>query len=155
MKLTKCKMSVTSGVLIISFLSLIILLVGQISAQDEEKPSSSAASKLAKELIGTWVLVGTPDEVGEIPSKGGRLKFITGRHWNITQADPETGLVIFHHGGTYTLDGDEYVEKIEFANENTKQLINKTLTHKIKVEKDTYTQIGVGNPYTEVWKRLK
>jgi hypothetical protein len=155
MKPTKCKMLVTSGVLIISFLSLVILLVGQISAQDKDKPSSPEASKLAKDLIGTWILVGTPDEVGEIPDKGGRLKFITGRHWTITQADPNTGLVIFHHGGTYTLDGNEYVEKIEYANENTKQLINKTLKHKIKVEKDTYTQIGVGNPYTEVWKRLK
>jgi hypothetical protein len=26
-------------------------------------------------------------------------------------------------------------------------------TFKIKVEGDTYTQIGVGNPYNEVWKR--
>ena len=155
MKPTKCKMLVTSGVLIISFLSLVILLVGQISAQDKDKPSSPETSKLAKDLIGTWILVGTTDEVGEIPDKGGRLKFITGRHWTITQADPNTGLVIFHHGGTYTLDGNEYVEKIEYANENTKQLINKTLKHKIKVGKDTYTQIGVGNPYTEVWKRLK
>jgi hypothetical protein len=155
MKPTKRKMLVMSGVLIISVLSLVILFVGQISAQDKDKPSLPEASKLAKDLIGTWILVGTPDEVGEIPAKGGRLKFITGRHWTITQADPNTGLVIFHHGGTYTLDGNEYVEKIEYATENTKQLINKTLKHKIKVEKDTYTQIGVGNPYTEVWKRLK
>jgi len=155
MKLTKWKMSVTSGVLIISFLSLIILLVGQLSAQDKETPSSSAASKLAKDLIGTWVLVGTPDEVGEPPAAGGRLKFRTGRHWLITEADPKTGVVIYHHGGTYTLDGDEYAEKIEYANKNTEQLIKQTLKFKIKVERDTYTQIGVGNPYSEVWKRLK
>jgi len=78
MKLTKCKMSVTSGVLIISLLSLIILFVGQLSAQDKETPSPSAASKLAKDLIGTWILVGTPDEVGEPPTAGGRLRFFTG-----------------------------------------------------------------------------
>ena len=180
MKLTKCKMSVTSGVLIISILSLIILLVGQLSAQDKETPSSSAASKLAKDLIGTWVLVGTPDEVseppaagleivkeedgddeetpdevGEPPAAGWRLKFFTGRHWLITQADPKTGVVIYHHGGTYTLDGDEYAEKIEYANKNTESLIKQTLKFKIKVERDTYTQIGVGNSYNEVWKRLK
>jgi hypothetical protein len=148
-------MSVTSGVLIISLLLLIILLVGRISAQDKETPSSPAASKLAKDLIGTRVLVGTPDEVGEIPATGGRLKFFTGRHWIITQADPKTGLVIFHHGGTYTLDGNECVEKIEYATKDTEQLIKQTLKFNVKVEKDTYTQIGVGNPYTEVWKRLK
>ena len=25
----------------------------------------------------------------------------------------------------------------------------------VKVEGDTMTQIGIGNPYTEVWKRVK
>jgi len=155
MKLTKCKMSVTSGVLIVSLLSLIILLVGQLSAQDKETPSSSAASQLAKDLIGTRVRVGTPDEVGDPPAAGGRLKFFTGRHWVITQADPKTGVVIYHHGGTYTLNGDEYVEKVEYANKNTEPLIKQTLKFKIKVEKDTYTQIGIGNPYNEIWKRLK
>ena len=82
MKLTKRKMSVTFVVLIISFLSLTILLVGQLSAQDKKAPQS----KLAKDLVGTWIKVGTPDEIGEIPAKGGRLKFFTGRHWCITQA---------------------------------------------------------------------
>ena len=51
------------------------------------------------------------------------------KHWVITQADPETGNVIYHHGGTYTLDGDKYVETITFANENTAPLIGKELTH--------------------------
>jgi len=153
MKLTKCKMSVTSGVLIISLLSLIILFVGQLSAQDKETPSPSAASKLAKDLIGTWILVGTPDEVGEPPTAGGRLRFFTGRHWCITEANPKTGVVINHHGGTYTLDGDEYVEKIEYNIRNSG--IKQIYKFKIKVEGDTYTQIGVGNPYNEVWKRLK
>jgi hypothetical protein len=114
-------------------------------------------SKLAKELIGTWVLVGTPDKVGEIPAAGGRLKFFTGRHWLITQADPKTGKVIFHHGGTYTLDGDTYTETIEYATENTAALIKKTFKFKVKLEGDTYTQVGTGedNAYSEVWKRAR
>ena len=124
----------------------------------EEQPAAGAKeSKLAKDLIGTWVLVGTPDKVGEAPKSGGRFKFITGKHWVITQADPETGKVVFHHGGTYTLDGDNYAETIEYANENTAELIKKTFKFKIKVEGSTYTQIGVGddNPFSEVWKRAK
>ena len=149
MKLTKRKMSVTFVVLIISFLLLTILLVGQLSAQDKKAPQS----KLAKDLIGTWILVGTPDEVGEPPAAGGRLKFFTGRHWCITESNPETGVVINHHGGTYTLDGDEYAEKIEYNIRNSG--IKQIYKFKIKVEGDTYTQIGVENPYNEVWKRLK
>ena len=151
MKLTKRKMSVTFVVLIISFLLLTILLAGQLSAQDKKAPQS----KLAKDLVGTWILVGTPDEIGEIPAKGGRLKFFTGRHWCITHSDPEAGKVTFHHGGTYKFDGNEYTEKIEYANESTESLIKKSFKFKITVEGDTYTQIGVENPYDEVWKRLK
>ena len=151
MKLTRGKMSVTSVVLIISVLSLTILLVGQLSAQNKKAPRS----KLAKDLVGTWVVVGTPDNVGEIPKKGGRLKFFTGRHWIITQADPETGKVIFHHGGTYKLNGNEYTEKIEYATESTEALISKSYKFDIKIEGDTYTQIGIDNSYNEVWKRMK
>jgi hypothetical protein len=115
------------------------------------------ASEALIKYIGTWVLVGTPDKVGDPPKSGGRLKFRTGKHWAITQADPKTGKVIFHHGGTYTLDGDTYTETVEYANESTAGLLKKTFKFKVKVEGDTYTQIGIGedNPFHEVWKRAK
>lgn len=121
-----------------------------------DKPDTAAArSQLAKDLIGTWVLVGKPDKIREAPAAGGRLKFRTGRHWTMTQANPDTGLTIMHDGGTYTLDGDKYVETLEYANESTANDIGKSFMFAVKVEGDTMTQIGVGNPYTEVWKRLK
>ncbi|OWK45007.1 hypothetical protein FRUB_01338 [Fimbriiglobus ruber] len=129
-----------------------------LSLRADDKPAAGAKAPpdLAKNLIGTWVLVGTPDKVGEVPKAGGRLKFFTGKHWIITQAAPDTGKVIFHHGGTYTLDGDIYAGTIEYANESTAELIKKTHKFKIKVEGDTYTQIAVdGNPFSEVWKRVK
>jgi hypothetical protein len=62
---------------------------------------------------------------------------------------------VFHHGGTYTLDGDNHAETIEYANENTAEMIGQTFRFKVKVEGDTYTQVGVGNPYSEVRKRVK
>ena len=127
----------------------------RLRADDEQAPGEAKPSQLAKDLIGTWILAGTPDNVVEPPKAGGRLKFFTGRHWVITQADPETGKVVFHHGGTYTLDGDKYAETVEYANENTADLIKNVHKFQIKVEGDTYTQIGLGNPYNEVWKRMK
>jgi hypothetical protein len=139
-----------------------VLLVSAVTlpagAGDQPAKKGAESDKLAKELVGTWVLVGTPDNVGEPPKSGGRLKFRTGRHWAITQADAKTGKVMFHHGGTYTLDGDTYTETVEYANEGTADLIKKTFTFKVKVEGDTYTQTGVGkdNPFkAEVWKRAK
>src|SRR5262249_55808640 len=94
-------------------------IVLSLRADDHPSAGPKESTKLAKGLIGTWVLVGTPEKVGEAPKSGGRLKFFTGKHWVVTQAEPETGKVIFHHGGTYTLDGDNYAETIEYANEST------------------------------------
>jgi hypothetical protein len=117
--------------------------------------SAAAPSQLAENLIGTWILVGEPGKVSEAPATGGRLKFFTGRHWCITQADPTNGLTIYHHGGTYTLNGDQYAETVEYANESTRSLIKKTFNFTIKVEGDTLTQIAIDNPWTEVWKRVE
>jgi hypothetical protein len=131
-------------------LAAIVMTVTPLPLSAQEKSNA-----LAKDLIGTWVLVGTPDKVGDIPASGGRMKYITATHWTVTQADPTSGLVIFHHGGPYTLKGDEYVESVKFANQNTASLIGNAHTFKLNIEGDTLTQIGVGNPWTEVWKRMK
>jgi hypothetical protein len=147
---TRCVIGLTAVLLV----SAVVLSVG---ASGQPPKKGTEPTKLAKELMGTWILVGTPDKIGEPPASGGRFKFFTGRHWAITQADPDTGKVIYHHGGTYTLDGDTYTETVEYANENTARLIQKTFKFKVKVEGDTYTQTGIGddNPYNEVWKRAK
>ncbi len=116
---------------------------------DDAKPSD-----LAKNLVGTWALAGTPDKPEDPPAKGGRLKFFTGKCWCITQSDAE-GKVVFHHGGTYTLDGDKMAETVEYANENTATYIGKTHKFTIKVEGDTYTQVGDDNQFTERWVRVK
>ena len=139
---------------VIHLLALPLLAATNLQAQD--KPAATKEqSPLARNLLGTWILVGEPGKLGEAPASGGRLKFYTGRHWTITQSDPTTGVTIFHHGGTYTLNGDEYAETVEYANESTKELIKQTFKFTIKIEGDTLTQTGIGNPFNEVWKRAK
>ena len=83
------------------------------------------------------------------------MKFFGAKNWTITQADPDTGDVVVHHGGTFTLEGDKFSEKIEYANDNSKDLIGKTLHFTIKVEDDKLTQQGIDNSFNEVWKRVK
>jgi hypothetical protein len=151
----RLKSSLLNAVVLGGLVIAIPTAIGFRSNDDEEKKAVAEPTKLAKDLLGTWVLVGTPDKVGEAPESGGRYKFITGRHWTITEADPETGKVVFHHGGTYTLDGDTYAETVEYANESTASLIKETFKFTIKVEGDTLTQTGIGNPFNEVWKRAK
>ena len=82
------------------FFALMISIASLVSRADDKAPAAAATSNLAKDLQGTWVLIGKPGEAEETPGKGSRLKFITGKHWTVTQADPETGVTVFHHGGT-------------------------------------------------------
>jgi hypothetical protein len=138
------------GFVAITFMS--IAMVKGLRAQESTPKPEAEPSKLASDLIGTWTLVGTPDSEEETPSK--RLKFFTGKHWLVTEAD-DAGKVLLHHGGTYTLDGDEYEETIEYALEDSIGAVGMKFKFKIKVEGDKYTQIGVENPYNEVWRRAR
>ena len=122
----------------------------------EDNSTAPATSELANQLVGAWVLVGTPGHVGKAPSAGGRIKFFTGTHWCITQADRKTGVVLFHHGGTYTLNKDKLHSNLEFANSSTMYMIGKTNgNYTFKIEGDTLTNLGLDNPWNEVWQRLK
>jgi hypothetical protein len=126
-------------------------------AEAGDRPGKEAPGNLARELVGTWILIGTPDKVGDPPKTGGRLKFFTGKHWCVTQSDAKTGKVIFHHGGTYKLDGDTYTETVAYASAQTAGLLQKTFQFKLKLKGDTLTQVPVGaeNPFAEVWQRAK
>jgi hypothetical protein len=126
-----------------------------LAADDTKADAGAKTSQLVKDMMGTWIRAGTPDKIEDPPPNNRHLKFLMGKHWTFTQADPDTGKVVYHHGGTYTLDGDDYTETINYANENTADLIGQTFKYKLKVDGDTLTQTGIGNPYTEVWKRAK
>jgi len=121
---------------------------------EERQPVVPASEQLAKDMVGTWVHVGRPGNVREAPPEGGRLKFRTGKHWTLVQADA-SGLVIEQFGGTYTLNGNEYVETQQYGDATWMKDNGKSFKFTVKVEGDTMTQIGIDNPYTEVWKRAK
>jgi hypothetical protein len=149
------KLGIPRTVLSTSFaLAILIALVSGFWAEGGQSKTDANPPSLARGLIGTWDFAGTPDKEEEPPAKGGRLKSFTGKHWTITHYD-EAGKVTLHHGGTYTIDGDEYTETVKYANETTAELIGQSFKFKIKLEGDKYTQTGIGNPYTEVWRRAR
>jgi hypothetical protein len=108
---------------------------------------------LASQLIGTWVFVENIEQSPVAPGNG-RLMIYTGRNWIITQADSRTHEVIFHHGGTYTLRGDELVVSVDYAMQSTRTYIGTTRRYRVSIEGDTLTKVALdGNPFSEVWKR--
>jgi hypothetical protein len=101
-------------------------------------------------LIGEWILVSS-DRRGNPSGIGVRRKVFTQTAWSITQRDPTTGEIVFHHGGTYTLNGSADKETVEFANASTASLIGQTFTYQVTIQGDTYSQAD--GPFNEVWKR--
>ncbi|HEX7862109.1 MAG TPA: hypothetical protein VF773_17375 [Verrucomicrobiae bacterium] len=118
------------------------------------QPVSAGSQSLATDMIGTWVQVGTPGNVGEPPEKGGRFKHRTGTHWNVMSVNEE-GSVTEIFGGNYTLVGDKYVETQEHSDARWFEDNGKSRTFRVSVEGELMTQIGVGNSYNEVWKRVR
>lgn len=126
------------------------------SASVADQNQTAPLSQLARDMIGTWVLIGEPGKTGKAPASGGRYKFFTGSRWCITQADPDNHVVIFNHGGDYWWDGNEYVEALQYANPSTLDRIGRTNHFQVRIEGDELTDIGIGkNPWREVWKRVR
>ena len=114
-----------------------------------------APSDDVKNIIGTWIWVGTPGQVGDPAAAGGRYKVITEKTWEVNQADPRTGSRMFHHGGTYTLKGNDYAETVNYTDASSSEINKQTFKFNVKVEGDTLTLMGIGNPWQEIWKRVK
>ena len=128
-------------------------LVAVCVCYSQRQVKADEARDLRPKLLGAWGLVGPPAAEGE-PEKG-RFKFWGLHHWSTTQTNPATGEVVYHHGGTYSLDGDEYIETVRFAVGASADQLGRSYKFKIKVEGDTYIQTGVDNPYSEKWGRLR
>jgi hypothetical protein len=139
------------GVLVLT-LSAITMSVLRAS----EKPIAAAAPlSLAQGLMGTWIHHGEPGKLVEPPAKGGFIKLRTAGHWAAIAVNPRSGLVTSTHGGTWRVNGNLYEENVEYGNEYHAQWIGKTYKWTVTLEGDVMTMIPIGNPWHEVWKRVK
>ena len=132
-------------------IAALVLVLAAVSSLGCGSPTSPSSPPPASPLIGEWVLV-TSDRPGTPSGIGVRRKVFTQTTWSITQRDPATGDVVFHHGGTYTLTGSTYRETVEFANSTTANLIGQTFTYQVTIQGDTYSQLE--GQFNEVWKRV-
>ncbi len=125
-----------------------------VAADDQAQKSKASTNDLAMKLIGTWRLEKARDS-GSPSGIGTRLKFFTGTHWCVVQPDPDTGLIVFQHGGHYVLEGNNLRATTDFAGDRTKSLIGRTATFTIQIDGDTYKQVDPNGIFDETWKRVK
>lgn len=147
----------TNVIVLLSVLAAGLLLSGSICANAADQQSQKNVGNkndLAAQLIGTWILekASTPSSPSGV---GTRLKFFTGTHWCIIQPDPKTGVIIFQHGGRYTLAGKKVNITRDFGGEYTKTMIGKSGSFEIQIDGDTLRQADADGVYNETWKRAK
>lgn len=124
------------------------------AAEEQAQNSEGEQGDLAAQIIGTWRLEqattpGSPSGVGT------RLKFFTGTHWSIVQPDPDTGVIVFQHGGSYAVDGNKLKTTRDFAGESTRAMIGTSGTFEVHINGDTMQQADANGVFNETWKRLK
>ncbi|QMW04852.1 hypothetical protein [Spirosoma foliorum] len=130
----------------------ILLLFGLGQSSFGQSRPGRTKTNLAKEITGVWALVDKPTDTA---SAGSRLKFIMNGYWSMTQVDTMSHVTIFHHGGSYTLADSIYSEKIGYANGSTANYIGTTTVFSVRIKGNTMYLKGIGNPWNEVWKRLR
>ncbi|MEM6473075.1 MAG: hypothetical protein AAF802_26170 [Planctomycetota bacterium] len=109
-------------------------------------------------LLGTWRMATSSisgSNAGAAAGINTRLKIFNDTHWVLVQPDPESGKTVFVHGGTYDFDGSFLKETVEFAGEDTLNLVGKTLKFRIVFSKESYEQIDPNSVFSETWKRTK
>ncbi len=114
-----------------------------------------APESVAQAIEGVWVYVGTPGHVQPVPTSGGRFKFRIDHRWTFTSVEPDARRAQINFGGTYRVNGNEYFETIDYSTDSEDRELGSTLKFTVKIDGDTMIQTGVGNPYTEVWRRLR
>lgn len=126
-------------------------LLGQ---EESTQAPPKKSTPLAEKIIGTWKLTeaSTPGSPSGVET---RLKLFTGTHWCVIQPDPDTGVIVFQHGGRYEIQGDKMKVTRDFAGESTKDMIGGAGTFTIIVDADTLKQADSNGVFNETWKRIK
>jgi hypothetical protein len=110
---------------------------------------------MTNKMEGAWELVS-----GQPLPKGVRdIKILSDGHFMFSAYDTNTGNPNYVAGGTYTLDGESYVEHMTFASDKIpKGLVGKDQFFTVNLSDDEFTQEGVlsnGKELSEKFRRLK
>lgn len=133
------------------------LFIGHFAGAQQAPPEKPAAPAAAAEtkaeapaspaITGLWRQGGGPGE-------SETLKFIYDGYWSLTQRGAN-GFAVTHHGGTFTLEGDVYTEKVAWAGTSSRGLIGSSNSFRVAVEGDTCRLQGLNNKWSGTWTRVK
>jgi hypothetical protein len=134
----------------------LFLLYGALRAQDPPKKNEAAGG-----VIGTWKMISAKygGEEADLTKTEITLKHVTPVSFLWVTYDSETKQVLRMAGGTYTLKGEQYVERPQYGlGEDFEQIREKAHAFTLKIEGDTWHHNGAladGLKIDEVWERVK
>jgi hypothetical protein len=112
---------------------------------------SQTSQRTEDRLVGTWECI-----VPEFENGYRHIKHITPTHFTWVTYHRETMTPVYIAGGTWSLEGDVYKERIEFAGEQHEGLRGKEFRFTLKLEDDKWfhkATPGSDLAVDEVWKR--
>jgi len=134
---------------------VVVLAVAAAARSDSPKSDAKADNK----LVGTWKLVSAKygGQDFKFPEGSVHIKHVTPTQFMWATYDKD-GTVNRAAGGSYTLDGDSYVETPEYGLSEDFQIIKgKAQSFKWKVDGDKWYHTGKlsnGLEIDEVWQRV-
>ncbi len=138
---------------------VLVMLVFTISLQAQQESNKSSSSHL-----GTWQLISfkyweNAEGFTEFPKDRRRIKLITDNHFTWTEFNAETKRIEIAAGGSCSMNGDTYIESIDFAlSPDMENQIGRRYSFTIRIEDDKLFQSGFieeGFKIEEVWQRMK
>jgi hypothetical protein len=139
-----------------------LLLVAVLAILAFRKPVSGSDKEAVNPIIGTWQLdsykYGTSSSsFTTITPDRPHIKLITENRFLWVTYDAGTKKILESAGGQYTLDGENYIESIDYGFSMDEYLGTKS-KFKIKVEDGMFYLSGVlsdGYKIEEIWQKVK
>ena len=141
---------------LLAFIPMIAILITTFSACGE------VPSQKATEIQGTWKLVSynySGDSIMKpVQENLERLKLITDSKFCWIHFLSDSHVTTNYAGGSYSLNGENYIENLEFGAIGMKDYLGKSQKFTIKIENSKMHLSGVlsdGFKIKEVWERIE
>jgi hypothetical protein len=113
-------------------------------------PAQTTTPRTEDRLVGTWECISP-----ELGNGYRHIKHVTPTHFTWVTYNRETMVPLYVAGGTWSLEGDIYTERIQFAGEAHEALRGKEYRFTLKLEGDRWflkSTPGSELAVDEVWK---
>lgn len=140
----------------------VVLIMTLLTAGSLQRGKSKHSSIDDSSPLGTWKLElykygDFSSDFNYRPENLPRIKLITDTHFTWITLDTATGIIYEAAGGPYSLNGDLYIESIDYSY-NMDGYLGTNNVYKIKVEENILFLTGELSKYgkiEEVWQRIK